>query len=261
MAMNIMAKNEIKEVWPQKRPSDVTLEVGEVLQATEGNVTHISQMPIPTLEKVESLNNEKDKVIIICPGGGYSILAIDLEGTEIAAWLQQLGYTTYILRYRVPNNRDGALQDAQRAIRWVRAQHPDKKIGIMGFSAGASLSARMATRYNVESYKAVDQIDTISSRPDFAALIYPAYMDLGENRTLTPELTVSNNTPPMFVFQTADDEFGNSSLVITQALRDCKVPVELHYYPKGGHGYGLRKGHEAAELWPVLMEKWLETIK
>ena len=164
-----------------------------------------------------------------------------------------------MLRYRVPDCRDGALQDAQRAIRLVRAANPGLKVGIMGFSAGASLSARAATSFDRATYTAVDDTDRLSTRPDFVSLIYPAYMDLGENRTLSPELTITDQTPPFFVFQTEEDHCGNSALVITQALRDHKIPVELHFYPDGAHGYGLRAYFaEVASIWPQLMETWLE---
>ena len=131
----------------------------------------------------------------------------------------------------------------------------------MGFSAGGSLSARAATLASNKTYLPIDKIDSLSCRPDFALLVYPAYLDLGNNRSLTPELIVNQQTtPPMFIFATADDTYGNSALVMTTALRDAKVPVELHFMPKGGHGYGLRPGNIAAETWPGLAEKWLKRM-
>lgn len=252
----------LQNVWPEKRPADVVLPQGEMKQEMgKDDIMRIQQMPVPTLEKFAVKNSPKDKVIIICPGGAYNILASGHEGTEIAQWLNTLGYTAYVLRYRVPNQREGALQDAQRAVRIVRAENPGMKVGIMGFSAGASLSCRTATRHAIPSYTATDEIDKQSQAVDFMALIYPAYMDLGENHTLTPELTVDSTTPPTFVFQAADDVYGNSALVISQALRNKKVPVELHIYPKGGHGYGMResKAH-VGTIWPKLMEMWLNNL-
>lgn len=130
----------------------------------------------------------------------------------------------------------------------------------MGFSAGGSLSTRTTTLYNEATYKPVDKADEQSARPAFCALIYPAYLDKGENRSLTPELKVNGSTPPMFLFATADDPYGNSALVMAGAMRDAKAPVELHFYDKGGHGYGLRKGNPAADVWPQLMEKWLAVV-
>ena len=259
LAAPAWAQESERNIWPDKRPAEVTLERGKMKQTMgEDDILRIQQMPVPTLQKFPVVKSPKGKVVIVCPGGGYQILAVNHEGTEIAQWLNALGYTAYVLRYRVPDNREGALQDVQRAIRIARAENPGKQVGVMGFSAGASLTARAATRFQLPSYTATDETDTQSARPDFAALIYPAYMDEGEHHTLTPELTITEQTPPFFVFQTADDRYGNSALVISQALRNHKIPVQLHIYEKGGHGYGLRANlAEAASKWPKLMEEWL----
>lgn len=259
LAAPAWAQESERNIWPDKRSAEVVLKKGKMKQTMgEDDILRIQQMPVPTLQKFPVVKSPKGKVIIVCPGGGYQILAVNHEGTEIAQWLNALGYTAYVLRYRVPDNREGALQDVQRAIRIARAENPGKQVGVMGFSAGASLTARAATRFQSPSYTATDETDTQSARPDFAALIYPAYMDEGENHTLTPELTITEQTPPFFVFQTADDHYGNSALVISQALRNHKIPVQLHIYEKGGHGYGLRANlAEAASKWPKLMEEWL----
>lgn len=259
LAAPTWAQESERNIWPDKRPAEVVLKKGKMKQEMgDDGILRIQQMPVPTLQKFPVVKSPKGKVVIVCPGGGYQILAVNHEGTEIAQWLNALGYTAYVLRYRVPDNREGALQDVQRAIRIARAENPGKQVGVMGFSAGASLTARAATRFQSPSYTATDETDTQSARPDFAALIYPAYMDEGEHHTLTPELTITEQTPPFFVFQTADDPYGNSALVISQALRSHKIPVQLHIYEKGGHGYGLRANlAEAASKWPKLMEEWL----
>ena len=259
LAAPAWAQESERNIWPDKRPAEVVLKKGKMKQTMgEDDILRIQQMPVPTLQKFPVVKSPKGKVVIVCPGGGYQILAVNHEGTEIAQWLNALGYIAYVLRYRVPDNREGALQDVQRAIRIARAENPGKQVGVMGFSAGASLTARAATRFQLPSYTATDETDTQSARPDFAALIYPAYMDEGEHHTLTPELTITEQTPPFFVFQTADDHYGNSALVISQALRNHKIPVQLHIYEKGGHGYGLRANlAEAASKWPKLMEEWL----
>ncbi len=259
LAAPAWAQESERNIWPDKRPAEVVLKKGKMKQEMgDDDILRIQQMPVPTLQKFPVVKSPKGKVVIVCPGGGYQILAVNHEGTEIAQWLNALGYTAYVLRYRVPDNREGALQDVQRAIRIARAENLGKQVGVMGFSAGASLTARAATRFQLPSYTATDETDTQSARPDFAALIYPAYMDEGEHHTLTPELTITEQTPPFFVFQTADDPYGNSALVISQALRNHKIPVQLHIYEKGGHGYGLRANlAEAASKWPKLMEEWL----
>lgn len=240
-------QKEIIELWPKDVPGEEKPK-GEptVSDNKEMDIIRIAEVTNPVLE-VYRAKNPNGISVIICPGGGYHILAIDLEGYEVAEWFNRLGITAFVLQYRVPQKQEGALQDLQRAIRLVRDQSKKfqvdpGKIGVLGFSAGGSLAARASTR------------------PDFSVLIYPAYLDQGDNRSLTPELTVTNKTPPMFLFATADDEYANSSLVMAQSLRDYEVPVELHIIAEGGHGYGLREGNEAAELWPMLAERWLKKM-
>ena len=261
-------KNKTIYLWPGQVPGESEAKQDPVqTDNTSGNVTRITDITNPALIVYEAEASKRNGAsVIVCPGGGYSILAVDKEGYEVAEWLNSLGYTAFVLQYRVPKKQEGALMDVQRAIRIVRNRAKDwkintEKVGVMGFSAGGSLSARAATRFNEKTYKAVDKIDEISSRPNFAMLIYPAYLDNGENKSLTPELTITDQTPPMFVFATADDTHGNSALVMAGALRDAKIPVELHLLPEGGHGYGLRKGNAAGETWPKLAEVWLSNLQ
>lgn len=252
-------------LWPGSVPGETKPKAADIISDDrDGNVIRIATVTDPVLEVFEPQGGNKTGAgVVVCPGGGYQILAIDLEGYEIAKWLNGLGITAFVLHYRVPENPAGALQDAQRAIRVARDNYVNrtpylKKIGIIGFSAGGSLSARASTRYQDKVYEPVDAADQLSARPDFTMLIYPAYLDQGINNTLTPELTVDSKTPPMFLFATADDPYGNSALVMAGALRDQKVPVELHFLPTGGHGYGVRPGNPAAEAWPVLAASWLK---
>lgn len=252
-------------LWPGNVPGETKQKAADIISSDQdGNVTRIAQVTDPVIEVFEPAGGNHTGIgIVVCPGGGYGILAIDLEGYEIAKWLNNIGITAFVLHYRVPDNRNGALMDAQRAIRVVRSRYALsqpalKKIGIMGFSAGGSLSARTSTRFEDKTYEPVDKADELSAKPDFTMLIYPAYLDEGPGRSLTPELKISAETPPMFIFETADDPYGNSSLVMAGALRDKEVPVELHFLPVGGHGYGVRAGNPAAETWPALAEKWLK---
>lgn len=246
-------------VWPGAVPGENVPKQDPVqTDNTSGDVTRITDITNPALivfEPEEALKN--GAAVIVCPGGGYNILAIDKEGYEVAEWLNTLGYTAFVLQYRVPNKQQEALYDLQRSLRMVRSREAWEKVGVIGFSAGGSLAARAGTRFREDTYDKIDEVDETSSRPDFAMLIYPAYLDKGDNRSLSPELSVDQDTPPMFIFGTADDTYGNSSLVMAGALRDHKVPVELHLLPEGGHGYGLRSGNIAAETWPSLAESWL----
>ncbi len=256
---------DVVRLWPNEVPGETEAKHEPVISDDHSrDVTRLTGVTDPAF-LVFKPSPEKDlgTGIIVCPGGGYEILAFDLEGEEVGKWLNDLGFTAFVLQYRVPQKKEGALQDIQRAIRLIRKEaatwHIDpEQLGVLGFSAGGSLSARASTLYNAPAYEAVDEVDSLSARPDFGVLIYPAYLDLGENRSLTPELQVNENTPPMFIFGTADDPYGNSALVMTTALRDNKVPVELHFLATGGHGYGLRSGNVAGETWPKLAEKWLK---
>jgi len=261
----IAQQHPVIHLWPGAVPGESGAKHAAVPTADSSrNVIRLTDVtdPILTVYTPKAGAPNLHTAIVVCPGGGYSILAINLEGYEIAQWLCGQGYTAFVLQYRVPQKEKGALQDVQRAIRLVRSRarewQLDTHVGVLGFSAGGSLGARAATLYEQHNYMPEDEADALSCRPDFAVLIYPAYLDNGPHRTLTPELAVNGKTPPMFLFATADDPYGNSALVMAGALRDAKVPVELHFLALGGHGYGLRQGNIAAETWPGLLEKWLK---
>jgi acetyl esterase/lipase len=260
-------KKEIINLWPGKVPGELKEKQSPVIDTSnKDKIVRFDEVTNPAIEVFLPDGATKNRsAVIVCPGGGYGILAYDLEGTEIAEWLNKLGFTAFVLQYRIPDKKEGALQDAQRAVRIVKANSQKwnispENIGIMGFSAGGSLSARASTNFNRKTYVPVDNFDSLSCRPSFTMLIYPAYLDQGPDLTLTPELELSEDVPPFFIFQTADDPYGNSALVMAGALRNAKLPVELHFLPTGGHGYGLRPGKIAAETWPVLAEKWLKSV-
>ena len=254
--------NKATPIWCKQIPGD-----GErkevVWRENQRDGEHFTEVTNPTLEAfLPEPSKSNGKAVVVCPGGGYFILAYEKEGQEVAQWLSSLGYNAYVLAYRIPNDRKGALQDVQRAIRLVRSKGATQ-VGVIGFSAGASLSCRACTRWNEPAYEAnpKDNVDSLSCRPDFGILIYPAYLDEGENHTLTPELTVTKDTPPLFVFGTEDDVqySGPSSITIADAMQRAGAPIELHYLTRGGHGYGMRYG--AGLIWPTLAEEWLKGLK
>jgi acetyl esterase/lipase len=260
-------KREIIYLWPGKVPGELKEKQPPVIDTSKNDkILRFDEVTNPAIEVfLPDKAIKSGSAVIVCPGGGYNILAYDLEGTEIAGWLNKLGFTAFVLQYRIPDKKEGALQDVQRAMRILR-NNPQKwnidpeKIGVMGFSAGGSLSARASTLFNKKTYPPVDKSDSLSCRPSFTMLIYPAYLDQGPGLTLTTELELSKDVPPIFIFQTADDPYGNSALVMAGALRNAKLPVELHFLSTGGHGYGLRPGKVAAEIWPLLAEKWLGIV-
>lgn len=209
--------------------------------------------------------------VIVCPGGGHSILAYDLEGSEVCEWLNGLGITGILLKYRVPRRDPDkpwkhAVQDAQRAIALTRARasewklDPDR-IGVIGFSAGGQTAALAALFGDQKTYAPVDASDQASSRPDFAMLIYPAYLANKEETALNPEVSVPQNAPPIFLIHAMNDGVTPmSSLLLCAELKRKRVPAELHLFPTGGHGYGLRPTAEPITRWPALGETWLRGL-
>ena len=207
--------------------------------------------------------------VVVCPGGGYNILAWDLEGTEVCEWLNSIGVTGVLLKYRVPKRagleRHAApLQDAQRALGLVRSRAAElsldpKRIGVLGFSAGGHLAAARSTNF-ARTYEPLDDADKVSCRPDFTILIYPAYLTLKEEGDkLAPEIKVTAETPPAFLAMAQDDPIRvETALFYSLALKNAKVPAELHTYPSGGHGYGLRPSEHAVTTWPARAAEWME---
>ena len=220
-----------------KFPVNQKKKIAPVTAASENdNIIRIAEVTDPAMQVFLPEQSVKNgAAVIVCPGGGYHILAWDLEGTEVAAWLNKNGYAAFVLQYRVPDKKAGALQDVQRAIRIVRKDAAKygvdpEKIGVMGFSAGGSLTARASTLFNKQTYSPVDMADSLSCRPSFSMLIYPAYLDQGPEFSLTPELQLSSEVPPIFIFQTSDDQYGNSAIVMAQSLRNAKLPLNFIYY-------------------------------
>lgn len=261
LSMSAQYINKAVEIWPKALPGDGEKKES-VWKERPNDGACFFDVSNPTLEAfTPDTAKSNGKAVVVCPGGAYAMLAYAKEGQEVARWLASLGYNAYVLAYRVPNNRQGALQDVQRAIRLVRGKGATE-VGVIGFSAGASLSCRAATRWGEPAYapNPKDKVDTLSCRPDFAILIYPAYLDEGPDHTLTPELTVTKDTPPMFVFGTEDDVkySGPSTPVIMDAMQKAGAPIEVHYLTRGGHGYGMRFG--AGLVWPSLAAQWLTTL-
>lgn len=232
-------------------------------------VIRLTNVSDPTLTFYPSVIKNGGATVVVFPGGGYRILALDLEGTEICDWLNSIGINAVLVKYRVPEPAGvpryaAPLQDAQRAIGMVRANsgkwHIDsKRIGVIGFSAGGHLAALVSNSYATRTYTAVDAADGLSCRPDFTILIYPAYLTPENNfSVLAPEFRVTAQTPPTFLIQTEDDPIHvQNSLTYYRALTDSKVPAEMHLFSTGGHGYGLRSTSEPVTKWPKLVESWL----
>ena len=264
------------DVWPAKPPGETKDLPAEsnLWKDTDPPVggkplIKLANVSTPTLAIYKPLK-EKDTgaAVVICPGGGHFILAYDLEGTEVAEWLNTLGVTGIVLKYRVPfrnpsNKSEAAVQDAQRAVRMVRSNAKDwgldpKRIGILGFSAGGEAAGLAAIHHKVEQYPAIDKVDEASGRPDFAILVYPAYFTDKKNR-LKDSVTITKETPPMFLAHSFDDPVDvRSSLLLALGLKDAGVSCELHTYASGGHGWGLRKTGLPCNTWTDRCGEWLE---
>ena len=272
------AEPEPIRLWPKEAPGekgDIGAEA-DMTKPTEGlvagkRVMRIGNVSQPTMT-IFSPPKDKDTgaAVLVCPGGGYNILAWDLEGTEVCEWLNSIGVTGVLLKYRVPKRAGleksaAALQDAQRALGVVRQRAKElgidpKRIGVLGFSAGGHLAAALCNNYDARTYPKADDADEQSCRPDFAVLVYAAYLTVKEEGDkLAPDMRVTAQTPPTFLVQTQDDSVRvETSLFYYLALKNAKVPAELHIYPAGGHGYGLRPSDHAVTTWPARTAEWME---
>jgi len=278
MSLGLAAEKPlVLDVWPGKVPGE-TGQIGEEKfqepKAGEKPVKRLTNVSKPTITVYRpAKDKDTGAAVLICPGGGYNILAWDLEGEEVATWLNSLGVTGIVLKYRVPRRPDqpkdkppiGPLQDAQRALSLVRSKAKDweldpKRIGILGFSAGGHLTAATATNFDKRAYEASDDIDKISCRPDFAVLVYPAYLIVPDKDELAADIRVRKECPPMFFVHAGDDRVkADNSVLMYLALKRAGVPAELHIYASGGHGFGLRVSAEPCSTWPLRCADWLRT--
>ena len=282
-------------LWPGKVPDALPNPEPEAVGPPPGKawwprVTNVSQ---PTLTVYAPKGRNTGAAVVVFPGGGYRILAMDLEGTEICDWLTSRGITCVLLKYRVPGSGpwwdtehkrrvypkvQTALQDAQRTLGLVRLHaaewHVDPhKVGVIGFSAGGHLVAAVSTHFAKRTYPAVDAADKESCRPDFAIALYPGHLWAHEDEDhakrddtslpLRPDIRVRADTPPTFLLQAEDDHVDGiqQSLAYYVALQHAGVPTEMHLYAEGGHAFGLRPSTLPIAKWPRLVETWLTTIK
>jgi acetyl esterase/lipase len=266
----------VRNVWPGPPPgeskqlppeADQTKDTDKLIAGRR--IIKLGNVSTPTLA-VYRPDQAKDTgaAVIICPGGGFNILAYDLEGTEVAAWLNSIGLTGIVLKYRVPF-RDpakrwmAAVQDAQRAVSLVRSRAGEwkidpRRIGILGFSAGGA-TAGLTSLLTERQYQTLDDVDRVSYRPDFALLVYPGgFVERGKT-TLNAELTVPAEPPPIFFVHACDDNVPvQNSLLLAAELKKAGGSIEVHAYDAGGHGYGLRRVPEfPVTSWPDRATEWL----
>jgi acetyl esterase/lipase len=271
------AEPTIVDVWPGKPAGDDAATIGAEgwiePKAGDKRLTNVTR---PTLTIYRPLR-EKDNgaAALICPGGGYHALMWQREGEEVAAWLNSLGMTGMILKYRCPRRpgeektipAPGPLKDAQRAISLVRSKAAQweidpRRIGMIGFSAGGHLVAATATNFARRSYEPVDEVDRVSCRPDFGIMAYPGYLYLLDTQQLSPTLLVPTDAPPLFFVHGADDPVKGSdvrnSIMFWLALRQAGVSSELHVYAGGVHGFGVLQDGGPCAGWTKACAEWLQ---
>jgi acetyl esterase/lipase len=264
------------DLWPGPAPGekgDVGKEKVLEVKPGQSKVKRVTNVSHPTLTVFRpAKDKDTGAAVLIAPGGGYSILAWDLEGEEVARWLNSLGVTGVVLKYRVPRRAGTpggtappqALMDAQRGLSLVRSRAKEwgvdpHRIGMLGFSAGGHLTAWASTNFDRRAYEPADAADKVSCRPDFAVLVYPAYLTAKGKEGLAPDIRVTKETPPMFLVHAADDRVpAENSVTMYRALRKAGVGAELHVYASGGHGFGLRPSAQPCSTWPARCADWLK---
>ena len=264
------------KLWPREVPGDAEFKPPAPNPAAKPPKDDTLRVVLVTEPSLTLFRAPAEKAngaaVLICPGGGYNILAWDKEGTEVAEWLNSIGVTAAVLKYRVPRrDKDtphaAPLQDAQRGLRIMR-QHAGewgidgKRVGILGFSAGGHLAVMAGTHWDETTYPKQDAADELGCRPDFLIPIYPAYLGDEKNAgPLSPLVRVTKETPPTFCAVTHDDALrGANAALLYVELKKAGVPAELHIFTKGGHGYGLRASENPVSHWPQHCEGWLRAM-
>ncbi|WP_260704770.1 alpha/beta hydrolase [Edaphobacter flagellatus] len=293
-------------IWPGKAPDPQPVKGPETTTTDKTSliagkpIVGVSNVTQPTMTVYSPKGKNTGAAVVVFPGGGYQMLAIDLEGTEVCDWLIPRGITCILLKYRVTDMGDYpksgpypespmALEDAQRTLGLVRLHaaqwHIDPhKIGVLGFSAGGHLVAAISNHFQQRLYPALDAADKLSCRPDFAVAIYPGHLSRSATEwdarqgtkkiplhyppntdkylALNPDLHITRQTPPTFLLQNEDDHVDNVDDALTYyiALKNAGVPVEMHLYPQGGHAFGLRRTKLPVTAWPQLVGTWLQSL-
>lgn len=289
----LSSQENIISIWEDSIPNSKKSDEVEVYPKAKSGIYKIAQIQNPTLEVFEPAKpNKNGKSVIICPGGGYHSVAYDWEGTDVAKWFNSIGVTAFVLKYRMPNSAsvkvsyEAPLQDAQRAIRYVRENSDaygieKNKIGIMGFSAGGHLASTLGTQFDKTNNFKESDLDLVSAKPDFMILVYPVVTMkedfthkgsrkslLGTNPTsklvtqFSNELQVTSETPTTFIVHASDDKAVpvENSLQLYKSLNDHNIETEMHIYPYGGHGFGMAIHRGRLQTWTNRLEEWLADI-
>ena len=277
----LAAEPLVLDLWPGATPADIGLDAAEKTRIYESKivgptklVTNVTKPTITVYRPAKKMNT--GTAVLICPGGGYWDLFWELEGEEVAAWLNSIGVTGIIVKYRVPRRPGeprgepppGPLLDAQRAVSLVRSRAAEwdldpARIGMVGFSAGGHLVLATATRFADRAYARIDAVDDVSCRPDFAILCYSGFLKAKEKDELWPGLRIPADTPPVLLTHTSDDEISSAenSAFMYLALKRAGVSAELHIYASGDHDFGVRQNGRLPATWTLLCVNWLKSLQ
>ena len=265
------AEPPVIKLWDGPAPGEVEGEVGEEGLRPDDRFRILQNVSEP---RITIFSPDKDKntgtAVVVCPGGGYSILADEHEGSEVCEWLNTIGVTGVLLQYRVPKRKgrpmyEAPLQDVQRALRTVRLRADEwgidpGKVGVLGFSAGGHLTIMAGTKFNENAYKPDGEEEKFSARPDFIVPVYAAFL-IEKDGSLVPEISIGDDVPPPFFAHAGDDRHsaeGSARLYIEWRRRN--IPAEIHVYAKGGHGFGMRDHGNPVNTWPQRCGEWMKSM-
>ena len=267
MPSGIAAEPLVLDLWPDGVPlSGQKAESSEEVRTNKDGILRITNVTRPQMT-VYRPNDPNGAAVLVCPGGGYKILAYEHEGTDVCEFLTEHGVTAILLKYRVPSSQEVALQDAQRAIGMIHHHaeewgiDPDR-IGMLGFSAGGNLTVMTCLHGSERTYEIDEKLDINNPTPSFAIPVYPAYLvGPGTEGPLLSAITVKVTSPPLCLVHAADDPWtASSSFLLAVEYKKHDVPCEVHVYAKGGHGFGMKKKGLPVDAWPDRVVEWMDSM-
>ena len=267
MPSGIAAEPLVLDLWPAGVPlSGQKAESSEEVRTNKNGILRITNVTRPQMT-VYRPNDPNGAAVLVCPGGGYKILAYEHEGTDVCEFLTEHGVTAILLKYRVPSSQEVALQDAQRAIGMIH-HHAEEwgidsdRIGMLGFSAGGNLTVMTCLHGSERTYEIDEKLDINNPTPSFAVPVYPAYLvERGTEGPLLSAITVKDTSPPLCLVHAADDPWtASSSFLLAVEYKKHEIPCEVHVYAKGGHGFGMKKMGLPVDAWPDRVVEWMDSM-
>jgi len=267
VSSRLTAEPLVLDLWPDGVPlSGQKAEPSEEVRTNKNGILRITNVTRPQMT-VYRPDDPNGAAVLVCPGGGYKILAYEHEGTDVCEFLTEHGVTAILLKYRVPSPRERALQDAQRAIGMIH-HHAEEwgvdsgRIGMLGFSAGGNLTVMTCLHGSEHTYPMDEKLDVENSTPSFAIPVYPAYLvERGTEGPLLSDITVKDTSPPLCLVHAADDPWtASGSFLLAVEYKKHDIPCEVHVYAKGGHGFGMNKKGLPVDAWPHRVIEWMDSM-